>query len=218
MNSTALQNMIDTQLRPGKITDERVISAFTQVPRENFVPIEYQAIAYTEINLPIGKGQMLLPQQQAYVLQALAIQPRECILEIGTGCGYFTALLAQLGKVVWSVDDDIESSAQARHNLASLVVNNVSLIVSDVLSSWEKITEHGPFDVIVSNSAFYDLPHFLLNGLTPTGRLFAIIGKAPTMSASIFERHASRGWTELSLFETTVSYTPKLAQPSTFIF
>ena len=219
MSVVALQNMIDHQLRPYKVSSERVLSAFAAVDRENFLPLGYRAVAYTDVQLPIGDGQtMLSPQQQAYVLQTLAIEPTDRVLEIGTGLGYFTALLAQFAASVYSVDANSEFIARAHSNLAKQAVNNVSLLDEDVLQDWQKVADQGPFDVIVSNGAFYTLPTFLLDSLHRKGRLFAIIGKAPTMSASVFKRQNSDHWQEHSLFETAVNYIPNLIPTETFVF
>ena len=125
-------NMIEQQIRTWEVLDPTVLQLLNEVPRENFVPAEYQGLAFADIEIPIGQGQtMLSPKLEGRILQALNVQKSQTVLHIGTGSGYFTALLASLAKQVISVEIEADLSAQAAKNLAKNNIQNVTLEVAD---------------------------------------------------------------------------------------
>ncbi|HSF71085.1 MAG TPA: protein-L-isoaspartate O-methyltransferase, partial [Methylotenera sp.] len=125
-------NMIEQQIRTWEVLDPRVLTLLNEVPRENFVPREYAGLAFADIEVPIGHGQtMLQPKLEARMLQALNVQSHQTVLHVGTGSGYFAALLASLAKHVISLEINSELSAQAAHRLAQNNIKNISLFVAD---------------------------------------------------------------------------------------
>lgn len=195
-------NMLNQQVRPNDVLDARVLAAMSEIPRDMFVEPEYQGLAYADIQLPIGCGQYLLPPMvEGRILQKLALQPNEKVLEIGTGSGYFTALLAKLAAQVISVEFFEELSQQAQARLQQHNIDNVQCHVGDAAKGWP-LSER--IDAIVITAAFVTLPEAYLHSLKVGGRLIAIVGKSPAMSVQLIRRVAERDWQTTSLFETVV--------------
>lgn len=199
---TAHANMVNQQLRPNQVADARVLAAISDIPRENFLEPALKGLAYADVQLPIGCGQtMLSPMVEGRMLQALALQPDDTVLEIGTGSGYFTALLARLAAKVISVEYFETLSRQAQDRLQALGLHNIELAVGDAAKSWplpERV------DAIVITAAFVTLPEDFLNQLKVGGRLLAVVGKAPAMSVQLIQRISEREWQTRTLFETVI--------------
>lgn len=198
----AHSNMVRQQVRPNEVLDDRVLAAMSEVPREAFVEPELSGLAYADVQLPIGCGQTLLPPMvEGRILQALALQTDETVLEIGTGSGYFTALLAKLAGRVITVEYFKELSNQAQARLAELDVHNVEFHVGDASKAWPMADR---IDAIVITAAFVTLPEEFLYSLKVGGRLIAVVGKAPAMSVQLIKRVSEWDWQTTSLFETVV--------------
>lgn len=193
-------NMLKHQIRACDVLDAKVLQALAHTTREYFVPTEYKHLAYADCPLPLEHGQvMMTPREEGKVLQALNIHPSDTILEIGTGSGYLTALLAKLGKLVYSVDLFSDFTACAQSKLSALAISNVKLITADGVRGWE---EKAPYDVIVITGALPILPREFRISLAKGGRLFAILGEAPIRKAYLITRHGEHQFTETILFET----------------
>jgi protein-L-isoaspartate(D-aspartate) O-methyltransferase len=200
---TARINMIKQQLLPSDVTDEKVLAVMSSVPREQFMEPALKGLAYAELHLPIGCGQtMLTPVLEGRMLQALDLQPDETVLEIGTGSGYFTALLAKLAAKVISVDYFELLSQQAQARLDELGLHNIDFQVGDAAKGWPLPDR---IDAIVITAAFETLPEDYLNQLKVGGRLLAVVGKAPAMSVQWIKRISEREWQTRSLFETVIA-------------
>ncbi|MDJ0739535.1 MAG: protein-L-isoaspartate O-methyltransferase [Gammaproteobacteria bacterium] len=213
---TARFNMIEQQIRPWEVIDERVLGAFEQVPRERFVGADYQGLAYADIAVPIGAGQtMMKPVQEARMLQALDVRPGDSVLEIGTGSGFTAACLAHLGGTVTSYEIDAGLSEAAAHRLAELGVENVELVVGNGLAA--SIAPQS-FDVIAVTGSLPVHVDALEQLLKPGGRMFVVVGEAPAMEALLVSRNADgERWTE-SLFETVLPPLQHAPQPDRFEF
>ncbi|MCP4992383.1 MAG: protein-L-isoaspartate O-methyltransferase, partial [Gammaproteobacteria bacterium] len=125
-------NMVQQQIRPWNVFDQRVLNVLDELPRDTFVPEKYRGLAYADTEIPLGGGeQMMFPRMEARLLQALDIQPEDKILEIGTGSGYLTACLAKLGKSVISIDINSAMTDQARFQLEAQGIANVELRTGD---------------------------------------------------------------------------------------
>jgi protein-L-isoaspartate(D-aspartate) O-methyltransferase len=197
----AKTNMLKQQLRTSGVVDEYLLAVFDYIPREQFVPSGYYNVAYADSNIPIGHGQVMLsPTLEAKILQQTAIQPQEKVMEIGTGTGYLTALLASQGQHVTSIDIFPDLIERAKENLAELDITNISLHVGNAAMGWGKHL----FDVIIVSGAMQFLPESLLDQLAPGGRLFAVVGEAPVMQACLITRHHEQGLTTKILFETVL--------------
>tara|TARA_R110001606_G_scaffold361754_6_gene515094 strand:+ start:19788 stop:20447 length:660 start_codon:yes stop_codon:yes gene_type:complete len=196
-------NMLEQQVRPSDVLEPRVLMALKDVVRTQFVDEELSGIAYADTELPIGYGQMMLsPVIQGRLLQVLNVQADENVLEIGTGTGYFTALLARLAKQVISVEIVPELSTLAQHNLATAGIDNVTLYVGDASRAWPLADR---IEVIVITAAFVTVPDDYLQSLQVGGRMLAIVGKGKNMQAQLIRRMTEREWQTDSVFETVVS-------------
>jgi protein-L-isoaspartate(D-aspartate) O-methyltransferase len=206
MNQTELEqarfNMIEQQIRPWDVLDQRVLDTMKMIPREDFVPEPYRSLAFADTNIPLGHNQvMMAPNVEGRLLQALAIQPEDTILEIGTGSGYLTACLARLGRHVTSIDIEPEFTAQAQARLAAQGISNVTLETADAAGGMERGKS---FDVIAVTGSLPVLQQQFHDNLNTGGRLFVICGQLPIMEALLITRVDASSWTRESLFETTI--------------
>ena len=207
-------NMIEQQIRPWEVIDQRVLDLLSEVPREDFVPPQYRNLALVDMFLPIGHEQsMMSPKLEARILQALEIQPFETVLEVGTGSGYMTALLAKLAKQVYSIEiiPEFIKSAQAR--LSEHGINNVTLEEGDAAQGWP---QDAPYDVIVITGALPFLPEAFKQSMNIGGRLIAFIGDSPALEVVLITRIGEQAWTEESLFETDLPPLQNAVQPDRF--
>lgn len=208
------QQMIDQQLRAWEVFDSRVLCAFDEIPREAFVPERFKGMAFADSAIPLGHGEtMMAPNIEGRMLQALAVGPTDRILEIGTGSGWVTALLATLGAEVLSLDIVPEFTAAAGQKLAAAGIKNAALETRDAA---RLATDGAGFDVIaVTGSLPLYIPMFeaLLN---PNGRLFVIVGEPPVMEARLVQRGPDGAMASESLFETQVPALRNFPRPSRF--
>jgi protein-L-isoaspartate(D-aspartate) O-methyltransferase len=190
-------NMVEQQVRPWDVLDQRVLDRLAEVPREDFVPPAYKNLAYADTQIPIGQGQVMLPPKiEARLLQALDLKESDLVLEIGTGTGYLTAVMAGLAGQVISVDIFPELQ-----RLPERYLKNVSLEVGDAAQGWSK---GGPFDAIAVTGSLPSLPKAFLEALKLEGRLFVVLGRAPAMEAVLITRVGEREWSREGLFETVI--------------
>lgn len=209
-------NMIEQQIRTWEVLDPVVLTLLKDVPREDFVPPQYLGLAFADLEIPIGHGQMMLsPKMEARIVQSLNLKKTDKVLEIGTGSGYMTALLAKLAQQVVSVDCVPELTTIARKNLQRHNITNVTLEVGDAAHGW---TANAPYDVIVLTGSVPVLPEGLQEQLTIGGRLFAVIGEAPVMEATLIRRVADQAFRSVVLFETCVPELTGAPQPERFSF
>lgn len=213
---TARFNMVEQQIRPWDVFDKRVLDLLGDAPRHEYVPVAYRNLAFADMHIPLGKErEMMSPKVEARLLQALEIQPTDKILEVGTGCGYLTSLLATLGGHVHSVETDADLSNIASENLATHGVDNVALETGNAAGGWDA---HQPYDVVVVNGALPNLPQSLCENLDIGGRLVAIVGKAPVMEALLIQRVGESNWSDVALFETDLRTLPGTEEPNRFVF
>jgi len=196
-------NMIEQQLRPGKVLDPDVLDVLFVVKREEFVPPAHRRLAFADTQIPLGGDTgacMFAPRVEAHALQALAMKKHENVLEVGTGSGYMAALLGAHADHVWSIEIDPGLAETARENLRRAGVTNVSVEVGNGLAG---VAAHAPYDAIMVSGAVAAVPRALLDQLKPGGRLFAIEGAAPAMQAVLFTR-VGQDFRRLAVFETVV--------------
>ena len=198
--SHARELMVEQQIRPWDVLEIRVLDVLARLPREAFVAESHRALAYADIELPLGTGQkMMKPVIEGRTLQALDLQPGDEVLEIGTGSGYLSACMGELAREVLSLEIDAELATTARARLdAAGLGNNVRIETADALS-WD--TERR-FDAICVTGAVDVIPSRFAQWLRPGGRLFVIRGRSPVMEAVLVK---ADGTTE-SLFETDIDY------------
>lgn len=208
-------NMIEQQIRPCEVTDGRVLDLLKHIRREHFVPADKKGLAFAEMEIPLGYGaSMWQPKLEARVLQELRLSRKDHVLEIGTGSGYFTALLAALAAHVTSVEIVPELVETARQNLAACQRGNITLETGNAAHGWG----HGTYDAIVLTGSTPVLPDAFLNRLNIGGRLFAITGRMPVMEAKLITRAAPDTFETVNLMETCVAPLRDAEQPERFIF
>jgi len=208
-------NMIEQQIRPWDVLDPRVLELLKVVRREQFVSPASRALAFVDTEIPLGHGAaMWQPKLEARALQALALQPTDSVLEIGSGSGYLSALLARMAAQVTSVEIEPELSAQAARNLATHNITNVTLQVGDAAQGWGE----AEYDAIVLTASVPVLPPAYKQQLKVGGRLFAIVGDAPAMQAQLITRTAADTFETRTLFETNVDPLRNALQPERFVF
>ncbi len=213
----ARYNMVEQQLRPGKVLDPDVLDVLFVVKREEFVPPAHRRLAFADTQIPLGgsaSARMFAPMVEAHALQALAMKKHENILEVGTGSGYMAALLGAHADHVWSIEIDPAVADTARDNLRRAGVTNVVVEVGDGLAG---LAGHAPYDAIMVSGAVAVVPGALLDQLQPGGRLFAIEGAAPAMEAVIYTRIGD-DFRRRALFETVVAPLTDAAPAPAFVF
>jgi protein-L-isoaspartate(D-aspartate) O-methyltransferase len=211
----ARYNMVEQQIRTWEVLDQQVLDLLFTVRREDYVPPEYRALAFADLEIPLPGGERMWPPKlEARVLQSLALRKNESVLEIGTGSGYFTALLAASAGDVTSVEIDPALSKSAAAKLARNGVRNVRLEIGDGARGWGNEL----YDAIVLTGSTPLLPERFLAQLKPNGRVFAIVGEAPAMTARLVAWTAPGARVTADLFETVVAPFKNAATPSRFRF
>lgn len=209
-------NMVEQQIRPWDVLDQRVLDLLLHVRREDYVPEPYLALAFADLEIPLGHGEtMLQPKLEARMLQELALKETDRVLEVGTGSGYMTALLASLGGHVYSVEIIPEFSAAAAGRLKAHGIENVTLEVGDAARGWDK---HGPYDVILLTGSVPVLPEAFRKSLKPGGRLLAVVGEPPVMEAQLVTCVSSGIYNTIGLFETCIAPLRNAQRPGKFVF
>jgi len=208
-------NMIEQQIRPWNMFDQGVLDLMAEVPREQFVPEKYHNLAFADTEIPLANAQVMMsPKIEARILQALMIHPTDSVLEIGTGSGYLTALLAKSARQVDSVDifEDFVESAQAKLN--NLNINNVDFSVGDAVNGWYIDNR---YDVIILTGSVPILNPNFQQQLKEGGALFAIVGEQPVMQATVINRITEEKIETQTLFETSITPLLGAPEPARFI-
>lgn len=195
-------NMIEQQIRPWDVLDPKVLTLLAKVKREDFVPATYRDLAFADLEIPLGEGQVMLPPRvEARLLQELGIKKTDRVLEIGTGSGYMAALLAASAEHVTTLEIRPSLAAVARENLQRSGVDNVTVEVANGLSGW---SQRAPFDAILVSGALPEVPAALLKQLRVGGRLAVIVGEAPVMEAQLITCTAEGVFNTINVFETVM--------------
>ena len=210
----ARHNMIEQQVRPWDVLDSRVLNVLSAVPREDFVPEAQRNLAFADLCLPLGQGEVMMkPVVEGRMLQAVSPVAGESILEIGTGSGFMTACLAKLAGAVLSVEQHADFADAARARLAAAKIANARIETADAVAAFDP---GQAFDVIVVTGAVYALPQHWRGWLKPGGRLFAVVGESPVQRATLYTS-GNAGWSEQALFETDLPYLRHAEPPQRFV-
>jgi protein-L-isoaspartate(D-aspartate) O-methyltransferase len=211
-------NMIEQQIRPWEVLDPQVLELLSVVQRENFAPLAHKALAFVDMEIPLGSAPnqvMLAPRVQARLLQDLAVKKTDKVLDIGTGSGFMAALLAHQAAQVLSLEIDAALAAQAQANLQKAGVSNVTVRTAD---GSQGAAADGPFDVILLNGSVAEVPAALLQQLTVGGRLAAIVGTEPMMRATVITRTSESNWTTTEPWDCNAPRLSGFGEPSRFQF
>ena len=211
----ARQQMVDQQIRTWEVLDPRVLDVLSAVPREAFVPQAYRELAFADTPIPIGFGQsMLAPLLQGRILQALAVNASDGVLEVGTGTGYMAAALGLLAGSVHSIEIRAEFTAAAAANLRTVPQARVELETRDAFDA----APLGEYDVIAVTGSLPVYDTRFEQALRIGGRLFVVVGVAPVMDALLIRRVDSTEWIRESLFETVIDPLVNAVAPQGFVF
>lgn len=211
-------NMIEQQIRPWEVLDPNVLALLSTVRREDFAPLAHQALAFVDMEIPLGKAPnqvMLAPRVQARLLQDLAVRPTDKVLDIGTGSGFMAALLGHQAASVLSLEIDPTLAAQAQNNLQKAGVNNVTVRQAD---GSQGAAADGPFDAIVLSGSVAEVPAGLLQQLSIGGRLVAIVGDEPMMRSTLITRNGENSWSTTEPWDCNAPRLSGFAVPSRFKF
>jgi protein-L-isoaspartate(D-aspartate) O-methyltransferase len=211
----ARYNMVEQQIRTWDVLDQDVLDLLFAVRREDYVPPEYRLLAFADLEIPLANGaRMWTPKMEARVLQELTLAPSDRVLEIGTGSGYFTALLASTVAEVVSVEIDAALADAARRKLQASGFANVRIDCADGARG------HGDdaYDAIVLTGSTPILPTRFTGQLRPDGRLFAVVGERPAMKARLIRWTGPDARVTTDLFETVIEPLTNAQQPERFVF
>lgn len=209
-------NMIEQQIRPWDVLDPKVLQLLNDVPRENFVSEAHQGLAFADIEIPLKHGQsMLSPKLEGRILQALDVKQTDNALHVGTGSGYFTALLAHLAAHVDSLEINAELSATAAFKLSENDIHNVSIELANGVNGYQA---RAPYDVIVFTGSSPIEPPNVREQLKVGGRMFVVLGSAPAMRATLIQRVSETAYSENILFETCILELENATQAEGFTF
>jgi len=213
-------NMVEQQIRTWEVLDQDVLDLLYVVRREEFVPEAYRALAFSDLEIPLypdaGPGErMMQPKLEARILQELAVKKSERVLEVGTGSGYLTALLAARAHQVCSVEINPRLKAIGEHNLRRAGIENVTLELGDAAQGWQA---GAPYDIVVLTGSVPVLPQDFVSQLKGGGRLFAVVGDPPVMEARIITSIGERSHHTTDLFETCLAPLRNALQPARFEF
>lgn len=198
----ARKNVIEQQIRPWGGLNIRANQALIDIPRENFVPEEYQNLVFADMEIPLNNSEkMLSPKIEGRILDSLDLKGHEDVLEIGTGSGYFTAVLASLAKSVKSIEIHKELIDAAKEKIDVLNISNVELVNEDALNL---NLGNDKFDTIVVGCALPVISEDLKRALKISGKLFIVVGSKNQMHATLVERIDADKWKSKSLFETYI--------------
>jgi protein-L-isoaspartate(D-aspartate) O-methyltransferase len=211
----ARRQMIEQQVRAWEVLDLGVLAVMERVPREEFAPAPYRELAFADLCVPLGHGQsMLAPSLEGRILQALAVQADDRVLEVGTGSGYFAACLGGLARSVRSLEIFADLADAARDNLARTGANNVTVEVMDAMT----FEADGGYDVIALTGSLPVYDARFERALAAGGRLFVVTGQGSAMAAQRITRTGPGQWLRESLFETSIDALIHAQQPPKFIF
>lgn len=211
-------NLVEQQIRPWDVLDPKVLDLLFHVKREDFVPDDKRTLAFVDTELPLLNGhKMLQPKVEARLVQDLGLKPEDKVLEIGTGSGHVTALLASLSRHVYSIDLDPAMKEMAAQNLKKAGVANVTLIEGNGIDGY---AAQAPFDAILVGGSLPVVPDSLKQQLAVGGRMILVVGDEPVMTTKLIERESETVFRETGLFEICI---PRLArseavEPERFTF
>ena len=212
----ARANMVENQVRPWEVLDGRVLAVISRVRREDFVAAEHRQLAFADLCLPLGHGEVMMkPVVEGRVLQALALQPADHVLEIGTGSGYLSGCLATLSAQLTSVDIHADFTATATERLRRAGIDNASLVTGEAVKAWQP---DGQFDVLVATGAVADLPPHWLAWIKPGGRALVVCGQSPAQRATLLTQEAAGHFRDEVLFETDLPYLRHAEPVPRFVF
>jgi protein-L-isoaspartate(D-aspartate) O-methyltransferase len=217
--ATARRMMVDGQVRTADVTDLRLIAAMMEVPRERFVADEKAALAYLDLDLPIGEGgraprRLLKPMVLAKLIQLAGISETDRVLDVGCGTGYAAAVLSRLAANVVVLDEDGALARRAGTALTAVGATNVKVVSGRLAEGWPA---EAPYDAILVEGATEVVPEPLLRQLRSGGRLVCVMGAGPAGKATLYRRVEGE-FSGRPAFEATAALLPGFGKQPTFVF
>jgi protein-L-isoaspartate(D-aspartate) O-methyltransferase len=212
-------NMVENQVRPWEVLDARVLDVISRVHREDFVDAAHRQLAFADLCLPLGHGEVMMkPVVEGRVLQALALQPTDQVLEIGTGSGFLTACMATLSAQVTSLDTHADFIAAATKRLLAAGIANATLITGEAVNAWQPQALFDALDALVVTGAVAEIPARWLTWLKPGGRALIVHGQSPVQHATLLTHEGADRYREEVLFETDLPYLTHAEPSQRFVF
>lgn len=209
-------NMIEQQIRTWDVLDMEVLDLLNEVHREEFIPDDYKDLSFADMRIPLGHEQTTMtPKVEARLLQSLKLKPEDTVLEVGTGCGYLTTLLAKSAKQVKSIDIYPDFIVNANDKIIKTGLNNIELESADIYSLFGQAEK---YDVLVLTASLPKMDERFLSLLNENGRMFAIIGESPAMEACVLTKQGDSNYSTESIFETDLPALIGTEQKETFEF
>jgi len=216
--AAARRMMVDCQVRTSDVTDQRIIAAMQDLPRERFVPERNASLAYLDLDVAVTAGtparRLLKPMVLAKLVQAAEIGPQDRVLDVACATGYSTALLARLARSVVALEEDATLARHARENLAAVGAVNAEVVSGALPGGWQA---GAPYDVIFVNGAAEVVPDRLLRQLAEGGRLVGVVGRAPASKAVLYLASGGQA-SALPIFDAAAPPLPGFAEPPAFVF
>jgi protein-L-isoaspartate(D-aspartate) O-methyltransferase len=213
--AAARRNMVESQLRPNKVTAPALLDALAAVPRELFVPAPLRGVAYVDEDIPLGRGRFLMePMILGRLLELAAVRPSDVALVVGAGVGYSAAVLARIAGRVVALESDHELAQRAAHALQGLGVAHVALVESPLADGAARLA---PFDVILLDGAVDRVPPAIIDQLAEGGRLVAVIRAAGIGRATLMTRQAGILASRVA-FDAAVPRLPGFEPAAAFVF
>lgn len=214
--SVARQSMVNSQIRPNRVSDGNVIAAMAEMPREAFLPKALHGVAYVDEDLPLGKGRYLIePLALARLLQAAAIQPTDVILIIGCGTGYSVAVASRLASAVVAIESDAKLAQAASETLSELELDTVAVTHGDPKAGYAK---QAPFDVILFDGAVADIPEAIARQLAEGGRLVAVVRPGEGVGKAVLVTSGGGILSRRELFDANIPWLPGFEPAAPFVF
>lgn len=214
--SAARYNMVESQLRPNKVTDQRLVDAFLAVPRDQFVPPALRGVAYVDKAIPVGNGRFLLePMVLGRLLQEARIAATDLVLDVGTATGYSAAIIGRVAATVVAVESDAALAAQANQAMQTLGVDNAAIVQGNLAAGWAK---QGPYDVIVVEGAAATVPQALLDQLAEGGRLVTVLLPEGGVAVARLYQKIGGAISGRTLFDASAALLPGMEPKAAFAF
>ena len=213
---SARLNMVESQIRPNKVTDPAIIEALLAIPRERFVPAALRGIAYVDADVPLGGGRYLMePMVFGRLLQFAAIGRDDVVLDVGCGSGYASAVMAQLAGRVVALEEDPALAHGAAARIAELAISNVVPAEGALTAGW---LELAPYDVILFNGAVAAIPPAIAGQLAKGGRLVAVVHAEPGMGKAVLMTRVEGVYAQRIVFDAGTPMLPGFAARPGFVF
>ena len=212
----ARAHMIESQIRPNKVTDDRVLAAMAEIQRELFVPEPLRSVAYVDDDLPLGGGRYLMePMVAARLLQAASVERTDVALMVGVGAGYEAAVLARLARAVVALEEDPQLARGARAALVDHGIAAVSVVEGPLVSGHR---QRAPFDVIMFGGAVAEVPNEIVAQLAEGGRLVAVVKAAGGVGRATVTTKTGGAIARRVMFDAATPLLPGFQPKPTFVF